>query len=117
MNKLCLLYKQIQDTTHVLISSLSMMIFGAIIFYFLFFSKIKNIEEILYPITAIPLAIYTILTKIEPSFFIVLISVLIWIIIFLSSLWIDNKIICRIQFIYTLISFILACIVMLGKNI
>ena len=70
----------------------------------------------LYPITSIPLTIYTILTKTEPNFLIVIIAVLIWIIVLLSSLLIDNRLMCRVQLLYAFISMLLGALLIVGKT-
>lgn len=103
--------------SHVLIASIVTMSSSALLFYFLFFSKIENYKEILYPVTSVPLALYTILAKREPDLLVIVIAVCIWLVAILLPLWTDSEIICKIQSTYALMSFILASLVMVGKNI
>ena len=114
MQKICFFYKNIINIGYL--SSSLMMGTWVTIFYFLFFSRIKTIKELLYPITSIPSAIYTVLTQNEPSVLIIFIAILIWISIMLLPVWIDNKLVCYTQFIYAFISMILASIVIVGKT-
>jgi len=116
MQKLCFFYKNLFNIQSNILSSFLMMSTWVILFYILFFSKINSIKEFLYPIVSIPLTLYTIVFKNEPSLIIYFVAIFFWLMIVFSSTLIDFKYACRIQNIYIFISLFLAFIVMIGKN-
>jgi len=101
---------------HSLLNSFVFMLLLTAIFPILLIGFIESLYELVYFFTALPLALFAIITQIEPNKWLYLIAIFGWVYILFLGRWVRlDKKVCRIQGWYAVGNSILGALMVLGK--